>query len=142
MSDTATRADVTPVPAELRLTMSAAVQARWAHRVDGLIHSHPWSVEATVQGPADADMVMPADDLEAILHALLAEWQGRYLTDEDVGTWKGYEPLVWEREPTVEEIARQLWRRLDEQVPGLSGLSVVEATEFDRTRTIRLSRPA
>ena len=49
----------------LRLTMTAAIHARFAHRVDGLVHSHPWSVEATVEGPADADKVMPADDLEA-----------------------------------------------------------------------------
>ena len=37
----------------LHLTMSVAVHARFAHRVDGLIHSHPWSVEATVEGPAE-----------------------------------------------------------------------------------------
>ena len=50
--------------------MTAAIHARFAHRVDGLVHSHPWSVEATVEGPADADKVMPADDLEALLHRL------------------------------------------------------------------------
>ena len=49
--------------------MTAAIHARWAHRVDGLVHSHPWSLEATVEGPADADKVMPADDLEELLHA-------------------------------------------------------------------------
>ncbi|MEJ7562173.1 MAG: hypothetical protein WKF45_06575, partial [Ilumatobacteraceae bacterium] len=76
----------------LHLTMTAAIHARWAHRVDGLIHSHPWSLEATVEGPADAEKVMPADDLEAILHALVEPWRGRYLTHEDLGTWKGYEP--------------------------------------------------
>ena len=52
----------------MRLTMTAAIHARFAHRVDGLVHSHPWSIEATVEGPADAAKVMPADDLEAILH--------------------------------------------------------------------------
>ena len=93
----------------LRLTMTAAIHARFAHRVDGLVHSHPWSIEATVEGPADADKVMPADDLEAILHGLVEPWRGRYLTDTDVGDWKGYRPLVWDREPTVEEIARRLW---------------------------------
>ncbi len=89
--------------------MTAAIHARFAHRVDGLVHSHPWSIEATVEGPADADKVMPADDLEAILHGLVEPWRGRYLTDTDIGAWKGYEPLVWDREPTVEEITRRLW---------------------------------
>lgn len=125
---------------DLHLSMTAAIHARWAHRVDGLIHSHPWSVEATVEGPADADKVIPADDLEQVLHELVEPWRGRYLTDEDVGEWKGYRPLVWEREPTVEEIARRLWAGLDERVEGLISLAVVESTEFDRCRTVRVSR--
>ena len=124
----------------MHLTMTAAIHARWAHRVDGLIHSHPWSLEATVEGPADAEMVMPADDLERILQDLIDPWRGHYLTDEDVGDWKGYEPLVWDRAPTVEEIARRIWNALDERVPGLVSVGVVESTEFDRCRTVRLSR--
>jgi 6-pyruvoyl-tetrahydropterin synthase len=126
--------------AELRLTMTAAIHARWAHRVDGLIHSHPWSLEATVEGPLDADKVIPADDLEEILRRVVEPWRGRYLTDTDVGEWKGYHPLVWNREPTVEEIARHVWEQLDEVVPGLVSIGVVESTEFDRCRTVRLSR--
>ncbi|HEU4841748.1 MAG TPA: 6-carboxytetrahydropterin synthase [Ilumatobacteraceae bacterium] len=123
----------------LHLTMTAAIHTRFAHRVDGLVHSHPWSIEATVEGPADAAKVMPADDLESILHATVEPWRGRYLTDEDLGPWKGYEPLLWDTEPTVEEIARRLWDHLAEEVPGLVSLAVVESTEFDRTRTVRLS---
>ena len=125
----------------LHLTMSVAVHARFAHRVDGLIHSHPWSVEATVEGPADIDKVMPADDLEAILANMLEQWRGRYLTDADVGEWKGYRPLVWDREPTVEEIARRLWAQLDAAVPGLVEVAVTESVEFDRARVVRLARP-
>ena len=49
----------------MRLTITAAITARWGHRVDGLVHTHAWSVEATVEGPPDAPKVMPADDLEA-----------------------------------------------------------------------------
>ena len=124
----------------MHLTMTAAIHARWAHRVDGLIHSHPWSLEATVEGPADAEMVMPADDLERILQELIDPWRGHYLTQEDVGEWKGYEPLVRDRAPTVEEIARRIWDALDERVPGLVSVGVVESTEFDRCRTVRLSR--
>jgi 6-pyruvoyl-tetrahydropterin synthase len=119
--------------------MTAAIQARFAHRVDGLVHSHPWTLEATVEGPADADKVMPADDLEAVLHRLVEPWQGKYLTDTDIGEWKGYEPLVWEREPTVEEIARRMWDQLVQEVPGLVAVGVVESTEFDRCRAVRLS---
>ena len=125
--------------AALRLTMTAGIHARFAHRVDGLVHSHPWSVEATVEGPADAAKVMPADDLEAVLQGALEEWRGKYLTDEDLGPWKGYEPLLWDAEPTVEEIARRLWDRLAAEVPGLVSLAVHESTEFDRSRTVRLS---
>jgi 6-pyruvoyl-tetrahydropterin synthase len=131
---------MTTTRTDLRLTITAAIHARWAHRVDGLIHSHPWSVEATVEGPADAVRVMPADDLEAILHRLVEPWKGHYLTDVDTGEWKGYQPMVWDREPTVEEIARRLWCQLDELVPGLVSIGIVESTEFDRCRTVRLGR--
>ncbi len=131
---------MTAAPEHLQLTMTAAIHARWAHRVDGLIHSHPWSVEATVQGPADAAMVIPADELEGILHQLVEPWQGKYLTATDVGEWKGYEPLVWDQEPTVEEIARRLWAQLDARIDGLVSVGVVESTEFDRCRTVRVSR--
>ena len=123
----------------LRLTMTAAIHTRFAHRVDGLVHSHPWSIEATVEGPADAAKVVPADDLEAILHRAVEPWQGHYLTDTDLGPGKGYVPLVWDVEPTVEEIARRLWDRLAADVPELVSVAVVESTEFDRCRTVRLS---
>lgn len=127
--------------AELRLTMTAAIHARWAHRVNGLIHSHPWALEATLEGPADADKVFPADDLERHLTEAVAPWHGKYLTDTDVGEWHGYEPLVWDREPTVEEICRRLWAHLDQVVPGLIEVALEESTEFDRARTVRLTRP-
>ncbi len=124
----------------MRLTITAEVTARWGHRVDGLIHSHAWTVGATVEGPADAAIIIPADDLEALLLAKVAPWVGHYLTHEDVGPWKSYQPLVWDREPTVEEIARRLWSAVADDVPGLVEVFLVEATEFDRTRTVRLSR--
>lgn len=123
----------------MRLTITAAIHARWGHRVDGLVHTHAWTVEATLQGPADCDKVFPADDLEGVLRATVEPWQGKYLTDTDIGTWKGYEPLVWDREPTVEEIVRRLWAALEPQVPGLVEVALVESTEFDRCRTVRLA---
>jgi 6-pyruvoyl-tetrahydropterin synthase len=122
----------------MRLTMTAAIQARWAHRVDGLIHSHAWTVEATVEGPPDADKVIPADDLEKLLRDHIQPWTGHYLTNEDVGPWQAYTPLVWDREPTVEEIVRHLWRELDREVDGLVEVALIESTEFDRSRTVRL----
>ena len=123
----------------MKLTITAAIHARWGHRVDGLIHTHAWTVEATLTGPADCDKVFPADDLERILLDSVAPWQGHYLTDPDVGHWKGYAPLVWEREPTVEEIVRVLWRHLEPLVPGLVEVSLVESTEFDRCRKVTLA---
>ena len=118
--------------------MTAAIQARWAHRVDGLIHSHAWTVEATVEGPADVDKVIPADDLERLLQHHVGQWVGHYLTNEDVGVWQSYTPLVWDREPTVEEIVRQLWRELEAEVEGLVEVALHESTDFDRSRTVRL----
>ncbi len=64
----------------MRLTITAEVTARWGHRVDGLIHSHAWTVGATVEGPADASIIIPADELEAILLRKVQPWTGHYLT--------------------------------------------------------------
>lgn len=123
----------------MRLTITAAVHARWGHRVDGLIHTHAWTVEATLVGPDDCAKVFPADDLEKELVDAVGPWQGHYLTTEDVGEWKGFTPIVWDREPTVEEIVRRLWQHLDDRLPGLAEVALVESTEFDRCRTVRLA---
>ena len=124
----------------MQLTITTAIQARWGHMVDGLIHTHAWTVEATVEGPVDVPKVMPADDLEQILNDTVADWSGHYLTHVDMGHWKGYDPLLWENEATVEEIVRQLWKCLDGRVEGLIEVALVEAHEFDRCRTVRLCR--
>ena len=124
----------------MRLTITAAIQARWGHHVDGLSHSHAWTVEATVEGPADACKVMPADDLEDILRIEVQPWTGHYLTNVDLGPWKSYQPLVWDKEPTVEEIVRRLFRDLEPRVPGLVEVALTESAEFDRSRTVRLRR--
>lgn len=124
----------------MQLTITARIQARWGHRVDGLIHTHAWTVEATVEGPADADIVMPADDLEDLLHHEVAPWAGHYLTVLDVGSWKSFTPLVWDKEPTVEEIVRRLWASIEPKVPALVEVSLTESEEFDRARTVRLRR--
>ena len=122
----------------MKLSITAAIQARWAHRVDGLIHSHAWTVEATVEGPPHVAKVFPADDLEKLLRDHVQPWIGHYLTDEDIGPWKKYTPLVWDSEPTVEEIVRHLWRALAADVDGLVEVALHESTEFDRSRTVRL----
>lgn len=124
----------------MRMTITTAIHARWGHMVDGLIHTHAWTVEATVEGDPLCDKVYPADDLEGVLVAAVEPWHGHYLTHEDVGVWKGYHPLVWEREATVEEIVRRLWAHLDLKLPGLVELALVESNEFDRCRTVRLLR--
>lgn len=129
----------------MTLTITASIHARWGHRVDGLVHTHAWKVGATVAGGIECDKVFPADDLECLLTDAVEPWRGHYLTDTDVGVWKGFEPLVWDREPTVEEIVRRVWRRLDREivaVPGvvLQSVSLEEAAEFDRCRVVTLSR--
>lgn len=123
----------------MKLTITAAITARWGHRVDGLTHSHAWTVEATVEGPADAHKIIPADELEDTLLKVVEPWTGHYLTHEDHGRWKNFEPLVWDREPTVEEIVRRLWDAMSSQVDGLIEVALVEAHEFDRTRTVRMT---
>jgi 6-pyruvoyl-tetrahydropterin synthase len=128
----------------MKLTMSASIHARWGHRVDELIHTHAWKVGATVSGPIDCDKVFPADDLERLITEVVEPWCGHYLTAEDVGEWKGFVPLVWDREPTVEEITRRVWRELDQLIDPsivvLENVSLEEASEFDRCRIVTLSR--
>lgn len=129
----------------LRMTIEASIHARWGHRVDGLVHTHAWKVAATVSGQADCDKVFPADDLEALLTGVVEPWRGHYLTHEDVGKWKGFMPLVWEREPTVEEIVRRIWIQVRDELDAvadvvLESVALEEASEFDRCRVVTLSR--
>lgn len=123
----------------MKMTLSASIQARWGHRVGALIHTHSWTVTAVVAGDPDDDMVFPVDDLEALLARIVEPWHGRYLTDVDEGEWKGFTALVWDREPTVEEIVRRIWRELEPQVPQLREVALREADEFDRCRVVRLT---
>ncbi|MFP5488782.1 MAG: hypothetical protein ACLGHQ_10805, partial [Acidimicrobiia bacterium] len=95
--------------------------------------------------PMEADKIYPADDLEKELTCVVEPWRGHYLTHEDVGPWKGFLPIVWEREPTVEEVVRQIWVQLDErfaliQNADLESVTLEEASEFDRCRVVTLSR--
>lgn len=129
----------------MRMTISASIHARWGHRVDGLIHTHAWKVGATVSGSVDADKIYPADDLERELSNVVEPWRGHYLTHEDVGPWKGFDPLIWDREPTVEEVVRRIWdalaARFDECADvDLEAVTLEEAAEFDRCRVVTLSR--
>ena len=47
---------------------------------------------------------------------------------------------MWDREPTVEEIARRVYAVLSDKLPGLIEVALVESTEFDRSRTVRFTR--
>ena len=78
--------------------------------------------------------------MEKILTEVIEPWSGYYLTQKDVGIWKGYKPLIWDREPTVEEITRNLWDHLSEKIPSLIGVSLVESSEFDRCRKVSLTK--
>jgi 6-pyruvoyl-tetrahydropterin synthase len=129
----------------MKMTISASIHARWGHRVDGLVHSHAWKVSATVEGPADCHKVIPADDLERLLAEVVEPWRGHYLTNTDVGNWKGFVPLVLDREPTVEEIVRRIWERVESELAtadgvALQSIALEEASEFDRCRVVTLHR--
>ena len=129
----------------MKMTINASIHSRWGHRVDGLIHTHAWKLSATLAGAADRPKVFPADDLEHLLADVVEPWHGRYLTDHDVGTWKGFEPLVWDREPTVEEIVRRIWDQVVIALAAtpdvdLDAVSLEEASEFDRCRVVTLRR--
>lgn len=129
----------------MKMTITASIHARWGHRVDGLVHTHAWKVEATVSASPDCDKVFPADDLERMLADVVEPWRGHYLTHDEAGPWKGFDPILWNREPTVEEIVRQIWGQLDTafaDIPDviLEGVSLEEASEFDRCRVVTLTR--
>lgn len=129
----------------MKMTITASIHARWGHRVDGLVHTHAWKVAATVSASPDCDKVFPADDLERMLADVVESWRGHYLTDVDNGPWKGFVPMMWDREPTVEEIVRRIWQQLDSEFTRLpdvtlEGVSLEEASEFDRCRVVTLTR--
>ena len=48
--------------------------------------------------------------------------------------------MVWDKEPTVEEIVRRIWAELAPIVPGLAEVALIESVEFDRSRKVRLMR--
>ena len=75
-----------------------------------------------------------------ILRIQVQPWTGHYLTNIDLGPWKSYQPLLWDKEPTVEEIVRRLFNDLEPRVPGLVEVALTESAEFDRSRTVRLRR--
>ena len=124
----------------MKLTITAAIQARWGHRVDDLIHTHAWTVEATVEGPADACKVMPADDLEELLHQVVAPWAGHYLTDADLGPWKGSRRWCGTRNRPSRRSCAGSGPRSTPIVPGLVEVALIESVEFDRSRKVRLIR--
>jgi 6-pyruvoyl-tetrahydropterin synthase len=130
---------------DLLMTLQASIHARWGHRVDGLVHTHAWKVSATIEGDVECEKVFPADDLEQLLTDIVTPWQGTFLTHEDVGPWKGFVPLRWENEPTVEEIVRQVWIAADRVIGQhdairLREVALEEASEFDRCRVVTLRR--
>ena len=103
------------------------------------IHTHAWTLEATVEVISIMDKVYPVDD-PSTKRPPPSSRHGHYFTHEDVGVWKGLQPLVWDREPTVEEIARRIYRSLADKLPGLIEVALVESTEPDRSRTVRSTR--
>lgn len=81
------------------------------------LHGHSFRVALTVSGPVDQDTgwVMDFADVEGAFRPLLEQLDHTYLNDVE-----GLE------NPTSENIARWIWRRLKPGLPGLSQVTLWE----------------
>ena len=88
-----------------------------AHRVPGYsdIHGHSFTVELFLHGKADETYgwATSLTDVEQPIHAVQHSLDHRFLNDIE-----GLEV------PSLENIARWIWQRLDNQVPGLDRVVV------------------
>jgi 6-pyruvoyltetrahydropterin/6-carboxytetrahydropterin synthase len=83
----------------------------------GRLHGHSFRVEVTIRGPvgAESGWVMDFADLKQAFQPLYEELDHRYLND-----------IPGLENPTSENLARWLWRRLGPVLPGLAQILVRE----------------
>lgn len=88
-------------------------------------HGHNYVVEVTLRGDPDpvTGMVMDLKELKAILHREVVEpFDHRFLN---------YETPPFDRIiPTTENIAIEIWRRIEPRVTGLAGVRVYETQDY------------
>lgn len=81
------------------------------------VHGHSWKVEVGVEGPVDAERgwIMDFADLDRAFAPALAALDHAHLNEiEGLG------------QPTSENLARWIWRRLKPALPALSRITVWE----------------
>lgn len=81
------------------------------------LHGHSFRVEVHVSGPLDAQLgwVMDYGDIKDIVKPVIRELDHHYLNE-----------IAGLENPTSENIARWLWRRLSDTLPGLCRIVVRE----------------
>jgi 6-pyruvoyltetrahydropterin/6-carboxytetrahydropterin synthase len=79
------------------------------------IHGHSFRVRVSVDGQPDSDtgLIMHLDDLDAALTDVRSDLDHQFLNE--------VEGLAV---PTLENITRWIWNRLDNQVPGLAEIEI------------------
>jgi 6-pyruvoyltetrahydropterin/6-carboxytetrahydropterin synthase len=83
----------------------------------GRLHGHSFRVEVTIRGPLgeESGWVMDFADLKQAFQPIYEELDHRYLND-----------IPGLENPTSENLARWLWRRLEPVLPGLAQILVRE----------------
>lgn len=83
----------------------------------GRLHGHSFIIEVVVSGPVDPEMgwVMDYAEIKAAFHPLYQELDHNYLND-----------IPGLENPTSEQLAIWVWRRLHANLPGLVEVSVAE----------------
>ncbi len=81
------------------------------------LHGHSFSVSVYVAGPVDENSgwVVDFGDIKAAMAPVLDQLDHHYLNE-----------VVGLENPTSENLARWIWRRLKPTLPGLSGVAVNE----------------
>ena len=83
------------------------------HPKCGVMHGHTYRFDVVVEGPDEAEMVVDFDEIKSASHEVLDALDHVHLND--------IMPM-----PTVENLARLVFARLREHLPGLSMVRVWE----------------
>ena len=86
----------------------------------GRLHGHSYRVRITLDGEPDAEtgIIVPFEDFERALGAARKQLDHSFLNEdvEELGL------------PTIENVARWLWRRLESDLPGLAEIEIARDT--------------
>ena len=84
------------------------------------IHGHSYRVRVTLQGSPDetSGLIAPFEDIERVLKNVRGELDHKFLNDDVDGL----------DNPTMEYIAKWLWGRLHNELPGLAEIAIFRDT--------------